>query len=224
MFRRTAVDQSERKRLVAREALAHVEDGMALGVGTGSTVDFFIDALGEHPYRKLRLVSSSERSTARLGGLGLDVTELSSVGDVDLYIDGADEATQHLHLVKGGGGALTREKIVAGAARQFICIVDDTKLVGRLGKFPLPVEVIPMARSFVARQLVKLGGQPVWRRDFVTDNGNQIIDVRNLEIARPVQMETRINQIPGVVTVGLFAHRGADMLLVGTDSGVEVMT
>ncbi len=218
------MDQSERKRLVAREALAHVEDGMALGVGTGSTVDFFIDALGEHPYRKLRLVSSSERSTARLGGLGLDVTELSAVGDVDLYIDGADEATQHLHLIKGGGGALTREKIVAGAARRFICIVDDSKLVGRLGKFPLPVEVIPMARSFVARQLVKLGGQPVWRRDFVTDNGNQIIDVRNLEIARPVEMETRINQIPGVVTVGLFAHRGADMLLVGTDRGVEVVT
>lgn len=218
------MDQSERKRLVAREALAHVEDGMALGVGTGSTVDFFIDALGEHPYRKLRLVSSSERSTARLGGLGLDVTELSAVGDVDLYIDGADEATQHLHLIKGGGGALTREKIVAGAARKFICIVDDSKLVGRLGKFPLPVEVIPMARSFVARQLVKLGGQPVWRRDFVTDNGNQIIDVRNLEIARPVEMETRINQIPGVVTVGLFAHRGADMLLVGTDRGVEVVT
>ena len=218
------MDQSERKRLVAREALAHVEDGMALGVGTGSTVDFFIDALGEHPYRKLRLVSSSERSTAKLGGLGLDVTELSAVGDVDLYIDGADEATQHLHLIKGGGGALTREKIVAGAARKFICIVDDSKLVGRLGKFPLPVEVIPMARSFVARQLVKLGGQPVWRRDFVTDNGNQIIDVRNLEIARPVEMETRINQIPGVVTVGLFAHRGADMLLVGTDRGVEVVT
>lgn len=218
------MDQSERKRLVAREALAHVEDGMALGVGTGSTVDFFIDALGEHPYRKLRLVSSSERSTARLGGLGLDVTELSAVGDVDLYIDGADEATQHLHLIKGGGGALTREKIVAGAARRFICIVDDSKLVGRLGKFPLPVEVIPMARSFVARQLVKLGGQPVWRRDFVTDNGNQIIDVRNLEIARPVEMETRINQIPGVVTVGLFAHRGADMLLVGTDRGVEAVT
>ena len=218
------MDQSERKRLVAREALSHVEDGMALGVGTGSTVDFFIDALGEHPYRKLRLVSSSERSTARLGGLGLDVTELSAVGDVDLYIDGADEATQHLHLIKGGGGALTREKIVAGAARRFICIVDDSKLVGRLGKFPLPVEVIPMARSFVARQLVKLGGQPVWRRDFVTDNGNQIIDVRNLEIARPVEMETRINQIPGVVTVGLFAHRGADMLLVGTDRGVEVVT
>ncbi len=218
------MDQSERKRLVAREALAHVEDGMALGVGTGSTVDFFIDALGEHPYRKLCLVSSSERSTARLGGLGLDVTELSAVGDVDLYIDGADEATQHLHLIKGGGGALTREKIVAGAARRFICIVDDSKLVGRLGKFPLPVEVIPMARSFVARQLVKLGGQPVWRRDFVTDNGNQIIDVRNLEIARPVEMETRINQIPGVVTVGLFAHRGADMLLVGTDRGVEAVT
>ena len=197
---------------------------MALGVGTGSTVDFFIDALAEQPYRALRLVSSSERSTERLGRLGLDVTELSAVGDVDLYIDGADEATKHLHLIKGGGGALTREKIVAGAARKFICIVDDSKLVGRLGKFPLPVEVIPMARSFVARQLVKAGGQPVWRRDFVTDNGNQIIDVRNLEITKPVEMEARINQIPGVVTVGLFAHRGADMLLVGTGGGVEVMT
>lgn len=218
------MDQSESKKRVAREALAYVDNGMALGVGTGSTVDFFIDALGEHPYRKLRLVSSSERSTARLGGLGLDVTELSAVGDVDLYVDGADEATQHLHLIKGGGGALTREKIVAGAARKFICIVDDSKLVARLGKFPLPVEVIPMARSFVARQLVKAGGQPVWRQDFVTDNGNQIIDVRNLEIANPVEMETRINQIPGVVTVGLFAHRGADVLLVGTGGGVEVMT
>ena len=218
------MDQSERKRLVAREALAYVEDGMSLGVGTGSTVDFFIDALAERPYRKLRLVSSSDRSTERLSRFGLDVTELSAVGDVDLYVDGADEATQHLHLIKGGGGALTREKIVAGAARRFICIVDDSKLVGRLGKFPLPVEVIPMARSFVARQLVKAGGQPVWRQDFVTDNGNQIIDVRNLEIANPVEMETRINQIPGVVTVGLFAHRGADLLLVGSAEGVEIMT
>lgn len=218
------MNQDAGKQRAARAALAYVEDGMALGVGTGSTVDFFIDALAEHGHSKLRLVSSSERSTERLGRLGLDVTELSAVGDVDLYVDGADEATAHLHLIKGGGGALTREKIVAGAARKFVCIIDRSKLVGRLGAFPLPVEVIPMARSFVARQLVKAGGQPVWRRDFVTDNGNQIIDVRNLEIANPVELETRLNQIPGVVTVGLFAHRGADVLLIGTDGGVEVMT
>lgn len=224
MFRRTQVNQDAGKKRAALAALAYVDHGMALGVGTGSTVDFFIDALAEHGHRKLRLVSSSERSTERLGRLGLDVTELSAVGDVDLYVDGADEATNHLHLIKGGGGALTREKIVAGAARKFVCIVDRSKLVGRLGAFPLPVEVIPMARSFVARQLVKAGGQPVWRKDFVTDNGNQIIDVRNLEIANPVEMETRLNQIPGVVTVGLFAHRGADVLLIGTDDGVEVMT
>ena len=218
------MNQDAGKKRAALAALEYVEDGIALGVGTGSTVDFFIDALAEHGHRKLRLVSSSERSTERLGRLGLDVTELSAVGDVDLYVDGADEATNHLHLIKGGGGALTREKIVAGASRKFVCIVDRSKLVGRLGAFPLPVEVIPMARSFVARQLVKAGGQPVWRRDFVTDNGNQIIDVRNLEIANPVEMETRLNQIPGVVTVGLFAHRGADVLLIGTDSGVDVMT
>lgn len=224
MFRRTQVNQDAGKKRAALAALAYVDHGMALGVGTGSTVDFFIDALAEHGHRKLRLVSSSERSTERLGRLGLDVTELSAVGDVDLYVDGADEATNRLHLIKGGGGALTREKIVAGAARKFVCIVDRSKLVGRLGAFPLPVEVIPMARSFVARQLVKAGGQPVWRKDFVTDNGNQIIDVRNLEIANPVEMETRLNQIPGVVTVGLFAHRGADVLLIGTDDGVEVMT
>ena len=224
MFRRTQVNQDAGKKRAALAALAYVDHGMALGVGTGSTVDFFIDALAEHSHRKLRLVSSSERSTERLGRLGLDVTELSAVGDVDLYVDGADEATNRLHLIKGGGGALTREKIVAGAARKFVCIVDRSKLVGRLGAFPLPVEVIPMARSFVARQLVKAGGQPVWRKDFVTDNGNQIIDVRNLAIANPVEMETRLNQIPGVVTVGLFAHRGADVLLIGTDDGVEVMT
>ncbi len=224
MFRKTQVNQDAGKKRAALAALAYVDHGMALGVGTGSTVDFFIDALAEHGHRKLRLVSSSERSTERLGRLGLDVTELSAVGDVDLYVDGADEATNRLHLIKGGGGALTREKIVAGAARKFVCIVDRSKLVGRLGAFPLPVEVIPMARSFVARQLVKAGGQPVWRKDFVTDNGNQIIDVRNLEIANPVEMETRLNQIPGVVTVGLFAHRGADVLLIGTDDGIEVMT
>lgn len=218
------MNQDAGKKSAALAALAYIDHGMALGVGTGSTVDFFIDALAEHGHRKLRLVSSSERSTERLDRLGLDVTELSAVGDVDLYVDGADEATSRLHLIKGGGGALTREKIVAGAARKFVCIVDRSKLVGRLGAFPLPVEVIPMARSFVARQLVKAGGQPVWRKDFVTDNGNQIIDVRNLEIANPVAMETRLNQIPGVVTVGLFAHRGADVLLIGTDGGVEVMT
>ncbi|WP_428101587.1 ribose-5-phosphate isomerase RpiA [Candidatus Rariloculus sp.] len=218
------MDQAAKKKRSALAAVSYIDDGMTIGVGTGSTVDFFIDALPDHAHRALSLVSSSERSTERLVRLGLDVTELSAVGDVDIYVDGADEATKHLHLIKGGGGALTREKILAGASRRFICIVDDSKLVGRLGRFPLPVEVIPMARSFVARQLVKAGGQPVWRRDFRTDNGNQIIDVRNLQIENPVELETRLNQIPGVVTVGLFAHRGADVLLVGAADDVKVMT
>jgi ribose 5-phosphate isomerase A len=167
------------------------------------------------------VVSSSEASTERLQSLGIEVSDLAGAGDLDLYVDGADEATKHLHLIKGGGGALTREKIIAGASRQFICIIDDTKLVGTLGKFPLPVEVIPMARSFVARQLVKAGGQPIWRENFLTDNGNHILDVHNLKIPNPLEVENRLNQIPGVVTIGLFAQRGADVLLVSTDDGVK---
>jgi len=217
------MDQDAKKSLAAAAAIAEIEDGMSLGVGTGSTVNFFIDALAEKAGHLTTVVSSSEASTERLQNLGIHVSSLAGAGDLDLYVDGADEATKHLHLIKGGGGALTREKILAGASRRFICIIDDTKLVGTLGKFPLPVEVIPMARSFVARQLVKAGGQPIWRADFLTDNGNHILDVHNLKIANPVELENRLNQIPGVVTIGLFAQRGADVLLVSTDDGVREM-
>ena len=215
------MDQDAKKRLAAAAAIAEIEVGMSLGVGTGSTVNFFIDALAEKAGHLTTVVSSSEASTERLQNLGIEVSELAGAGDLDLYVDGADEATKHLHLIKGGGGALTREKIIAGASRQFICIIDDTKLVGTLGKFPLPVEVIPMARSFVARQLVKAGGQPIWRENFLTDNGNHILDVHNLKILSPLEVENSLNQIPGVVTIGLFAQRGADVLLVSTDDGVK---
>jgi ribose 5-phosphate isomerase A len=211
------------KRSAALAALAYINDGIVLGVGTGSTVEFFIDALPAHAARFTAVVSSSERSTRRLESLGIPVTELGDVAEIDLYVDGADEATKHLHLIKGGGGALTREKVLAGAARRFVCIVDESKLVATLGRFPLPIEVIPMARAFVARQMIKAGGQPIWRQDFVTDNGNEIIDVHDLKIANPLEVETRFNQIPGVVTVGLFAHRGADVLLVGGSGGVKVL-
>lgn len=217
------MSQNANKKRAALAALAYVKDGIALGVGTGSTVELFIEELPQHAHRLTAIVSSSERSTRMLETLGLPVVPLADVGDIDLYVDGADEATKHLHLVKGGGGALTREKILAGAARRFVCVIDDSKLVGTLGRFPLPIEVIPMAQSFVARQMVKAGGQPIWRQDFLTDNGNHIIDVHNLKIANPLELETRFNQIPGVVTVGLFAHRGADVLLVGGASGVKVL-
>jgi len=215
------MDQDAKKRLAAAAAIAEIEVGISLGVGTGSTVNFFIDALTEKAGHLETVVSSSEATTERLQNLGIEVSDLASAGDLDLYVDGADEATKHLHLIKGGGGALTREKIIAGASRRFICIIDDTKLVGTLGKFPLPVEVIPMARSFVARQLVKAGGQPIWRENFLTDNGNQILDVHNLKIPNPLEVENSLNQIPGVVTIGLFAQRGADVLLVSTDDGVK---
>ena len=195
---------------------------MSLGVGTGSTVDFFIDALAEERARQLTaVVSSSKESTRRLESFGIEVSELSSVGDLDLYVDGADEATKHLHLIKGGGGALTREKILASAARKFVCIIDDSKFVGSLGQFPLPVEVIPMAQSFVSRRLIQAGGQPILRTGFVTENGNHIVDVHNLSIPNPLEVENRLNQIPGVVTVGLFAFRRADVLLVSGDDGVR---
>jgi ribose 5-phosphate isomerase A len=217
------MNQSAKKREVALAALSYLRDGIALGVGTGSTVDFLIDALADHAHRLDAVVSSSERSTRRLEEVGFRVSELAHVGDLDLYIDGADEATKHLHLIKGGGGALTREKVLAAAARRFVCIVDDSKLVGMLGRFPLPVEVVPMARSYVARQLVKAGGQPIWREGFVTDNGNEILDVHNLAIANPVELETRFNQIPGIVTVGLFARRPADVLLVAGTGGVKTI-
>ncbi|HET7650711.1 MAG TPA: ribose-5-phosphate isomerase RpiA [Gammaproteobacteria bacterium] len=213
----------EYKRRAALEALNRLEDAAVIGVGTGSTVNHFIDALAGIKGRLDGAVSSSEASTARLKKLGIPVLDLNAVGELDVYVDGADEANPHLQLIKGGGGALTREKIVAAASRRFICIVDDSKLVPVLGAFPLPVEVIPMARSYVARELVKLGGRPDWREGFVTDNGNVILDVHGLAITDPPQLETTINQIAGVVTVGLFARRPADLLLVGGADGVKVM-
>jgi len=217
------VSQEDQKRLVATAALSYIKDGIALGVGTGSTVDLLIDALPPYAAKLTAVVSSSARSTHRLEAVGIKVTDLGPTGEVDLYIDGADEATKHLHLIKGGGGALTREKILAGAARRFVCIIDETKLVAALGRFPLPIEVIPMAVPFVSRQMVKAGGQPILREGFVTDNGNQILDVHNLRIANPVEMEMRFSLIPGVVTVGLFANRGADVLLIGGSSGVKTL-
>jgi ribose 5-phosphate isomerase A len=217
------MDQSAKKLQAAKASVHYIEDGCILGVGTGSTVNILIDLLPSIRQRVQAVVSSSEDTTARLGKHGFEVSSLNSVGDLDLYIDGADEATKHLHLIKGGGGALTREKVLAGAARKFVCIVDDSKLVGMLGKFPLPLEVLPMAQSFVARQIIKLRGQPIWRENFVTDNGNHILDVHNLTITNPLEMETRLNQLPGVVTVGIFSHRPADVLLVGEDGGVRTM-
>jgi ribose 5-phosphate isomerase A len=217
------VSQQDNKRQAALAALSYIKDGVALGIGTGSTVDLLIDALAPYASKLTAVVSSSERSTRLLEAAGIKVSPFADVGDLDLYIDGADEATKHLHLVKGGGGALTREKILAGASRRFVCVVDETKLVGVLGKFPLPIEVVPMARSFVARQMAKAGGHPIYREGFVTDNGNEILDVHNLKIANPIEMETRFNQIPGIVTVGIFASRCADVLLVGSAAGVKTL-
>lgn len=217
------MDQQAKKLLAAKASLDYLPPGSVLGVGTGSTVNELIDLLPSVRDRIESLVSSSRASTERLEKLGFEVSTLNSVGDVDVYIDGADEATKHLHLIKGGGGALTREKVVAGAARKFVCIIDDSKQVGMLGSFPLPIEVIPMAQAFVARKMVKMRGQPIWRENFVTDNGNHILDVHNLQITNPLELETRINQIPGVVTVGIFAHRPADVLIVAGDTGVRVM-
>jgi len=211
----------EKKRRAAEDAAGMLRDDMVVGVGTGSTVNHFITLLAAWRHRIAGAVSSSEASTRLLRDTGIEVLDLNSAGGLELYVDGADEATRHLHLIKGGGGALTREKIVAEASRRFVCIVDDSKLVDVLGRFPLPVEVIPMARSMVARRLVALGGQPVWREGFVTDNGNLILDVHNLEILDPVAVESEINQIPGVVTVGLFARRPADLLIVAGEGGVE---
>ena len=217
------MDADAKKQQAALAALEFLKDGMSLGVGTGSTVNFFIDALVDRAADLSAVVSSSEASTERLEKIGIRVSRLATEGDLDLYVDGADEATKFLHLIKGGGGALTREKIVAGASRLFVCIVDDSKVVGALGRFPLPIEVIPMARSYVARQLIKAGGRPVWREGFVTDNGNDILDVHDLDIPNPIEVENRLNQIPGVVTVGIFAQRPADVLLVSSDDGVREM-
>jgi ribose 5-phosphate isomerase A len=209
------------KQAAALAALRYLEDGMVIGVGTGSTVNHFIDALGPWRDRLKGAVSSSESSTARLRAIGIEVIDLNRTGDLELYVDGADETDRHRRLIKGGGGALTREKIVAAASRRFVCIVDESKVVDVLGRFPLPVEVIPMARSYVSRQMVKLGGQPLWRENFVTDNGNQIIDVHGLNILDPIALENTINGIAGVVSVGLFARRGADVVLVGGPDGVR---
>ena len=208
----------ELKRQAAAAALAYVKGGI-IGVGTGSTVNHFIDCLATIKGRIEGTVSSSEASTQRLKDHGIQVLDLNAAGELELYVDGADESDHYLNLIKGGGGALTREKIIAGASKQFVCIADESKLVDMLGAFPLPVEVIPMARSHVARQLVKLGGTPVWREQFITDNGNVILDVHNLEIMKPMEMEQKINAIAGVVTTGIFALRGADVLILGTEQG-----
>lgn len=215
--------QDEMKQAVARAALEHVVPNTIIGIGTGSTANFFIDALAEIKGQINGTVASSEASAERLKGHGIEVLDLNSVDEISVYIDGADETNRHAHLVKGGGGALTREKIVAAVSRKFVCIVDETKVVDVLGAFPLPVEVIPMARSYVARELAKLGGEPVYREGFVTDNGNVILDVHNMEIMNPVELEQKLNNITGVVTNGLFAMRPADVVLVGSESGVTTL-
>ena len=214
-------DPQHGKRLAAAAALEFVTEGMIVGVGTGSTVNLFIDALAARRDRIAGAVSSSEASTARLKAAGIEVLELNRTGDLELYVDGADETDEHRRLIKGGGAGLRREKVVAAASRKFVCIVDDSKLVDVLGRFPLPVEVIPMARSYVARQLTRLGGQPVWRENVTTDNGNQILDVHGLRILDPPALETAINGIAGVVTVGLFAHRRADVVIIGGPTGIR---
>ena len=213
--------QDAKKQRAALAALELVGNGATIGIGTGSTVNFFIDALGGCPQRVRRAVSSSEGSSSRLRAAGIELADLNELTALDLYIDGADEATMTRELIKGGGGALTREKIVAAAARRFVCIVDDAKVVDVLGRFPLPLEVIPMARALVARELTARGGRPIWREGFITDNGNHILDVHGLVIADPVALERDLNQLAGVVTVGLFAARPADLLLIGTASGVD---
>ena len=217
------MDSDAMKRLSAQAAMAFVGHDMMVGVGTGSTVNHFIAALAAHKGRIAGAVSSSEESAKRLRAAGVEVMELNDTDGCDVYIDGADEVTERLAMIKGGGGALTREKIVAQASRRFVCIADETKLVAALGKFPLPVEVIPMARSFVARELVKLGGRPALRQHFVTDNGNVILDVHGLGLSDPAAIEGSLNQIPGVVCNGLFARRPADVLLLGTAGGVPRM-
>lgn len=215
--------QDEMKKAAAEAALAYVEAGMVVGIGTGSTANHFIDLLAGMKGKIDATVASSVASAKRLQGHGIRVLDLNEAGQLSLYVDGADESNEHLHLVKGGGGALTREKIVAGASEKFVCIADDSKLVKVLGKFPLPIEVIPMAQALVAREMVKLGGNPVLREGFTTDNGNIILDILGLEIIDPVALENRINQIPGVVTNGLFAIRPADVLILGGVDGIRTL-
>jgi ribose 5-phosphate isomerase A len=218
------MSKEELKKRVAIAALDYVEFGTVIGVGTGSTANHFIDALAGIKNKIEGTVASSVASATRLKSHGIEVLDLNAAGELSLYVDGADEATRHLHLIKGGGGALTREKIVAAASRKFVCIADDSKLVDVLGAFPLPIEVIPMARSYVARQIVKLGGTPVLREGFTTDNGNVILDVHNFKIMEPAKLEAELNNIPGVVTNGLFALRPADVLLLGGVDGVRTLT
>ncbi|WP_305910021.1 ribose-5-phosphate isomerase RpiA [Methylomarinum sp. Ch1-1] len=215
--------QDELKKQVAAAAIEYIKGVPIVGVGTGSTVNFFIEMLADYKNDIEGAVSSSEATTERLKNIGIPVLELNSAGDIEVYVDGADEVDPRKKLIKGGGGALTREKIIAAASKKFVCIVDESKCVDVLGKFPLPVEVIPMARSYVAREMVKLGGQPVWREDYYTDNGNEILDVHNMEITNPMEMERLINDITGVVTNGLFAHRDADIVLIGKGDKVETM-
>jgi ribose 5-phosphate isomerase A len=219
-----AMTQDDLKRAVAQAAIAHVPADCIVGVGTGSTANFFIDELAKIKHKLRGAVASSEASAKRLQGHGIEVVSLNDAGELPVYVDGADEITRHLHMVKGGGGALTREKIVAAASKKFVCVCDASKLVDVLGKFPLPIEVIPMARSYIAREVVKLGGHPKLREGFTTDNGNIILDVHGLQILNPLELETALNHLPGVVTNGLFARRGADVLLLGTPDGVQTIT
>jgi len=216
-------DTNRSKQRAAEAAIQHVSDGTVVGVGTGSTVNFFIAALAARRDRIRAAVSSSSASSARLRAAGIDVIDLNDAGPIDVYIDGADEATRARELIKGGGGALTREKILAAAAKRFVCIIDEGKLVETLGTFPLPVEVIPMARTYVGRELAALGGRAVWRENLITDNGNLILDVHGLAISAPAALERTINQIAGVVTVGLFAVKPADLLVIGTPEGVRTV-
>ena len=215
--------QDEQKRAVAQAAIQYVPAGCVVGVGTGSTANYFIDELAKIKHKIEGAVASSEATTQRLNGHGIEVIDLNSIDVLPIYVDGTDEITEHLAMIKGGGGALTREKIVAAVAKKFICIADQSKLVKVLGKFPLPVEVIPMARSYVAREITRLGGQPVLRQGFTTDNGNIILDVHGLQILNPVELETTLNHITGVVTNGLFAKRGADVLLLGINDGIQTI-
>jgi len=216
--------QDDLKQAVAREAIRYVVDDAVIGVGSGSTANFFIDELGKIKNRIAGAVASSEKTAERLKRHGIRLLDLNGVDELPVYIDGADEITEHLAMIKGGGGALTREKVVAAVAKRFICIADESKLVPVLGKFPLPVEVIPMARAYVGRQMVRLGGQPKLREGFTTDNGNMVLDVWGLTILNPVELESTINNITGVVTNGLFARRGADVLLLGKKNGVRTLT
>jgi ribose 5-phosphate isomerase A len=215
--------QDEMKKKAAEAALEYVIPDEIVGVGTGSTVNHFIDALAGIKNKIDGAVSSSEASTERMKAHGIKVYDLNEVSGIEVYIDGADESDHYLNLIKGGGGALTREKIIAGASNKFVCIADESKLVDVMGKFPLPIEVIPMARSYIAREIVKIGGRPVWREGFITDNGNDILDVHDLEITEPIKLENELNKLPGIVTVGIFANRPADVLILGTPEGARTV-